>query len=481
MNLFDILIFAALALVIRLAALIRGHDNTQTQIRHWAIFVVSLLAVFWLQPITPIRYLDYWLPLLTLSLVALVWWLVTPAAERRTVQNRVALSCMAALAVILPLTRLLTYNGLLTATRPPAVGQPLVWLTVLALLFGVARGKRFHKAILATAIWLILLLFLALKLPWLGEQISAALRWLNEQPLASAAAGDLRWLGFSYIAFRLLHVLRDAQHGRLKTVSLRDFVNYSLFFPALTAGPIDRLERFQADIVEPAGLSASEIGAGAERLLLGLFKKFVLADTLALFAMNALNAGQVEGTGWAWVMLYAYAFQIYLDFSGLTDIAIGLGLFLGVRLPENFNRPYLQQNLQTFWNNWHMTLTNWFRAYFFNPVTRSMRRARKVSPVMILLLTQVGTMLLIGMWHGVTWNFLIWGAWHGIGLFVQNRWSDWARSRFNRFEERPPVKRALPVFNVLLTFHYVALGWVWFALPDPHTALVYLGRLIGLE
>ena len=111
------------------------------------------------------------------------------------------------------------------------------------------------------------------------------------------------------------------------------------------------------------------------------------------------------------VLLYAYAWRLYLDFSGYTDIAIGLGRLFGVRLPENFERPYLKPNLTTFWNSWHITLAQWFRAYFFNQLTRALRsRPRPLPAALIILIGQVGTMLLIGLWHGVTWNFVAWGA-----------------------------------------------------------------------
>jgi alginate O-acetyltransferase complex protein AlgI len=127
-----------------------------------------------------------------------------------------------------------------------------------------------------------------------------------------------------------------------------------------------------------------------------------------------------------------------------------------------------------------MTLTQWFRAYFFNPVTRWLRKpGRGVSPLAAMLGTQVATMLLIGLWHGVAWNFVLWGLWHGLGLFVQNRWSDWAQPRLKWAEGRPAWQRVFQVAGVVLTFNYVALGWVWFALPAPALALSVLTRLFA--
>jgi D-alanyl-lipoteichoic acid acyltransferase DltB (MBOAT superfamily) len=322
------------------------------------------------------------------------------------------------------------------------------------------------------------LFFVFLKVPVLSLQLSLFLRTLNEQSLATASPLDVRWLGFSYVAFRLLHTIRDRQSGRLPPVSLAEYIFYIIFFPALSAGPIDRIERFVADLRRPLQRSADDWGEAGKRLVIGMFKKFALADTLAIIALNGTNALQVNATGWAWVILYAYAFQLYLDFSGYTDIAIGLGRLLGFKLPENFNAPYLKPNLTQFWNNWHMTLTQWFRAYFFNPVTRAMRSGKKpLSIPVIILITQIGTMVLIGLWHGVTLNFVIWGLCHGIGLFIHNRWSERTKTRFAALS--PNWQKTLNVGGALLTFHFVILTWVFFALPEPSVSFRFFQTLFG--
>jgi D-alanyl-lipoteichoic acid acyltransferase DltB (MBOAT superfamily) len=213
--------------------------------------------------------------------------------------------------------------------------------------------------------------------------------------------------------------------------------------------------------------------------VLGLFKKFAVADALAMIALNSANALQVRSAGWAWVLLYAFAFQIYFDFSGYTDIAIGLGRLLGIKLPENFNQPYLKPNLTQFWNNWHMTLTQWFRAYYFNPLTRALRAGKKpISIPIIILITQLTTMVLIGLWHGVSVNFVAWGLWHGFGLFVHNRWSDLTRSSFLKL----PLhwQKGLNVGGTLLTFNFISIGWIFFALPRPSISFHFLQVLFGL-
>jgi len=205
----------------------------------------------------------------------------------------------------------------------------------------------------------------------------------------------------------------------------------------------------------------------------------VLADALGLIALNGANAVQVRTTGWMWVLLYAYAFQIYLDFSGYTDIALGLGRLMGFKLPENFSAPYLKPNLTQFWNNWHMTLTQWFRAYFFNPLTRALRSAKKSLPVpAVIFITQLATMLLIGLWHGMTANFVLWGLWHGLGLFAHNRWSELTRARFAALPAAG--QKVLNVGGVFLTFNFVTLGWIFFALPTPSISWHVFTKLFGL-
>jgi len=181
------------------------------------------------------------------------------------------------------------------------------------------------------------------------------------------------------------------------------------------------------------------------------------------------------------VLLYAYGLRLYLDFSGYIDIALGLGNLLGITLPENFNKPYLKTNLTTFWNSWNITLASWFRAYFFNPLTRSMRQSQLKFPTwLIIFIGQFSTMALIGLWHGITWNYALWGVWHALGLFIHNRWSEWLRQRLVLDEERVNLHRMLKLGGWFLTFNYVTLSWVWFALPSPSASLAVFKTLFGL-
>jgi alginate O-acetyltransferase complex protein AlgI len=210
-------------------------------------------------------------------------------------------------------------------------------------------------------------------------------------------------------------------------------------------------------------------------------KKFIIADSLALVAMNPILINQTDSTPGLWLLLYLYTFQIFLDFSGYSDVAIGLGRLYGITLPENFDRPYLQPNVQQFWQRWHITLSTWFRVYFFTPLTRALIRSpRRYSPTLIVLVAQISTMFLIGMWHGVTFNFALWGLWHGVGLFIHKQITDHTRVWYLRVRQHTWPRRLITAGSVFVTFHFVALGWVFFALPTPGDSLDMLARLFGL-
>jgi D-alanyl-lipoteichoic acid acyltransferase DltB (MBOAT superfamily) len=491
MTLTAIGIFLALGLSVRLLP----------RARNWLVFAISVLAVFALQPSVPVRGLDYWLPLASLAAAGLGWLLTSTPEARAPRENWIAAAGLTGAALLVALTRFLP-EPILTPTRPPQMASVLAGLALAAIFAcaawwavgGRPAGRKAaggepvdvtmkpapgRGSAPALALILVLLaLFVVLKSPALHQAASGLLRGWVGQSAALATPLDLRWLGFSYLAFRLIHTARDRQEGRLPAVTLREYVTYAVFAPALTAGPIDRLERFVKDLRRPLQPDAASLAEAGKRIAIGLLRKFVLADFLALIALDAASAGQVRATGWAWVLVYAYSLQIYLDFAGYTDIAIGLGMLVGVRLPENFNAPYTRLNLTQFWNNWHMTLTQWFRAYFFNPLTRALRGGPcRLSAPWVILITQVSTFVLIGLWHGITWNFVIWGVWHGLGQFLQNRFSDWAKRNI-------PVQtgwrgRGVQAANWLLTFHYVALGWVWFALPTPELALRVMSLLFG--
>ncbi|MBN1429203.1 MAG: hypothetical protein JXB07_12580 [Anaerolineae bacterium] len=304
---------------------------------------------------------------------------------------------------------------------------------------------------------------------------------LKLQPLN--LPGLVTWVGFSYFSFRLLHVLLDSFNGQFTNASPLEILVYALFFPALLIGPIDRLPRFLKDMRgEVQTFQWLYVVEGMTRILIGGVKKFFLADLLLSKLALGLTLSAHTQTGFAWVQLYAYALYIFFDFAGYTDIAIGTGRMLGVSLPENFMSPYLKPSITSFWQAWHITLSSWLRDYVFFPISRYLlqTRGRRHSYV-ILFLAHMTTMILIGLWHGISLNFVIWGVWHGAGLFVHKIFTDRTRSWQLYWQKHPLIGRVVDAVGVLVTFHFVMLGWVFFVLQNSTDSMIFMLRLFGIS
>ena len=473
MTLIHILVFSALVSALILLVSHRW--------RRWSLFIISLVAVYWLQPAVALRQFDFWFPTLSIGL-SMMTWLVTRPREQGLSREDLAAGLFAVLIpLLISLSRFLPEGWQLTASRPPSTYLVVIVGSILVILgFGggwLAERSRLIYGLLGV---IVVVIFIVLKTEPISIWASSLLRGVTGQSRSLAAPTDLYWLGFSYIAFRLLHVLRDHQSGRLIAASFMDFLTYILFFPAITAGPIDRIERFTSKLHKASAPSAGEYFTGAKRIVLGVFQKFVLADGLAVIALNSTNAALTHSVPWLWALVFAFSLRLYFDFAGYTDVAIGIGLIAGIQLPENFDRPYLKTNIGAFWNSWHMTLANWFRAYVFNPLTRALRKGRsRMNPALIILIGQLVTMTLIGLWHGVTWNYALWGVWHALGLFIHNRWVAFLSARRDRIPPAFHKSRAMRTVSLVLTFNFVALGWVWFALPNVQMSWDILTRMFG--
>ncbi len=275
-------------------------------------------------------------------------------------------------------------------------------------------------------------------------------------------------LAISFFLFQAISYVIDVGRGELRPISQLDFTVYLTFFAHLVAGPIVRVSEFHPQLsarADPRFVQSSEAFMLVFR---GLVKKVVVASYLAqmvdpVFALPANYSG-----GQVLLATYAYAIQIYADFSGYTDIAIGVALLLGIRFPQNFDAPYSAASLQDFWRRWHMTLSRWLRDYLYIPLGGN-RRGEVRTYVNLFL-----TMVIGGFWHGANWTFVVWGAIHGGGLAVERRIKEaWAR------RERPlGVPRPVVVaIQWLVTFHVVVLAWVFFRARDFANAFDVLGRI----
>jgi len=439
------------------------------------LVVSSVIGVYWFEQFNKtIPALSFWLPTATIALTLLIWTLIVPDKKIALRQNWNTLLLVGITVIGVAATRFLSVpNPLLREMLVPRMQMVVVFLLALGIFGGILLWARAYTRIFVWGAFLALLaIFVLLKSPFLN-------RILSDQIGASSKTWIV-WLGYSYFAFRIIHTLREHQKGIEMRVSLAEYLVYVTFFPAFMAGPIDRLPRFLQDLRTAERNSDADWLDALVRLAWGLFKKFVLADSLARFALSPELFPFIQGGARFWLALYAYTFQIYFDFSGYTDIAIGTGRLIGIQLPENFAAPYRKPNLTQFWNSWHITLTQWFRAYFFNPLQRTLRRNAKKLPIWALILfLQLATMTLIGLWHGIVWNFVLWGLWHGFGLFVHNRWRDAFGAKVAAWADTRQKENLLNMTGIFLTFHYVAVGWIFFTLPD-RMILPALQLMLGL-
>ena len=268
-------------------------------------------------------------------------------------------------------------------------------------------------------------------------------------------------IGISFFTFQAISYVVDVYRGETRAAPLVDVAILQAFFPHLVAGPIVRANELLPQLRVPRDPRTVLAGPALVMILGGIVKKTVIADELARRVVDPVYSDPgAHSAGELTLAFYAFAAQIYCDFSGYTDMAIGLALLLGYQLPQNFDRPYMALSLRDFWRRWHMTLSRWLRDYLYIPLGGNRGgRLRTYRNVM-------ATMLLGGLWHGAAWTFLIWGGIHGGALSAER----WGRERFGGF--RMPAWAAW-----LVTFHVVCVAWVFFRAPDLGTAFDVLGGL----
>jgi alginate O-acetyltransferase complex protein AlgI len=271
-------------------------------------------------------------------------------------------------------------------------------------------------------------------------------------------------LGISFFTFEFIHFAADSYQGKIQESSITDYAAFILFFPSMVAGPIKRYQDFGPKL-RSAHFDPALAAQGITRVLAGLAKKHLLADSFARLAVN-LNGGALYTGHWyqigGWIL--AYGMQIYFDFSGYSDIAIGSGYLFGIVIPENFDWPYLSRNIGEFWRRWHISLSSWIRDYIYVPLGGSRRGEARTARNLILAFTASG------IWHGAAYNFAVWGLWHGLLLVGHRQW----RQRFPALAARLPDLVAVPI-----TFLAVNIGWAFFCM-DMRRALVAFSRIMRL-
>jgi alginate O-acetyltransferase complex protein AlgI len=294
------------------------------------------------------------------------------------------------------------------------------------------------------------------------ESVSTAAAWVGLS-YTPAPFDVLLPVGISFYTFQTLSYTIDVYRGAMQPEKhLGRFALYVAFFPQLVAGPIERASRLLPQISAKHDFEWTRVNSGLQLMLWGLFKKIVIADRLAIY-VDAVYSNVPEHNGATLlVATYAFAFQIYCDFSGYSDIAIGAAWVLGFRLMENFRQPYWSRDIVEFWRRWHISLSTWLRDYLYIPLGGNRRGIGRTHINLMV------TMLLGGLWHGASWTFVIWGGLQGVLLIVARHMTP----RTDRIYEGLRVPTWLrDGVRVLLTFHLVCLSWIFFRAVNVSDAL----------
>ncbi len=270
--------------------------------------------------------------------------------------------------------------------------------------------------------------------------------------------------GISFIVFHKISYIVDIYYGRaVPTKRFIHYANFIAFFPKILQGPIVRYHDI-ADQLERRACTVDDAFAGLNRFMLGFSKKILIADALGEIADKVFALKMVDmGTPHAWLGILAYTMQLYFDFSGYSDMAIGLSRMMGFKIPENFNRPYLSPNFTAFWRRWHISLGRWFMEYLYIPLGGN--RVGKLRNHLNLWTV----FLISGLWHGANWTFIIWGLYHGFFLVIDRLFWIKVSDRLGR------------VANTVLTFFFVMIGWVFFRSNTMTEASAFLSKMFAVS
>jgi D-alanyl-lipoteichoic acid acyltransferase DltB (MBOAT superfamily) len=350
---------------------------------------------------------------------------------------------------------------------------PVILLSIAANFgfgVGLARAGRGRRSLLAAGVTFNLSLLAYYKYAYFLLASFAA----NSSLLAAAREITLP-LAISFFTFQQIAYLVDVYRGKAREYRLLHYCLFVTFFPQLIAGPIVHHREMMPQFArrDMYRCRSSNLAAGLTIFILGLAKKTIVADGMGTFVGLAFGEhGTAAGPGLleAWAGAFAYTFQIYFDFSGYSDMAIGLGRMFGIRLPVNFDSPYKATNIVDFWRRWHMTLSRFFLQYLYIPLGGNRRGSSRQSASLLL------TMLLGGLWHGASWTFVLWGGLHGMYLVINHGWRRLLKWLHPEVGQEGGVR--LPWLSRGVTFTAVVFGWVLFRAESFESALqIYRGML----
>jgi D-alanyl-lipoteichoic acid acyltransferase DltB (MBOAT superfamily) len=275
-------------------------------------------------------------------------------------------------------------------------------------------------------------------------------------------------VGISFYTFQSMSYIIDIYRRELKpTNNILDYMFFVSFFPQLVAGPIVRASEFIPQIYKRLNLTREDVNAALFLIIGGLIKKTVISDYISLNFVDRVFDAPNSYTAFENLMAsYGYTIQIYCDFSGYSDMAIGIALLMGFRLSVNFRTPYQSASITEFWKRWHISLSTWLRDYLY--ISLGGNRKGKLRMYFNLFLT----MLLGGLWHGASWKFVIWGVLHGTALVVERFFKDYIKL---------PKNKITWIISIILTFHFVVFCWIFFRAKDFTTAFEVIGNISQLK
>jgi alginate O-acetyltransferase complex protein AlgI len=396
-----------------------------------------------------------------------------------SLQYLLFLPCVVFLYWVLPrgwrLPLLLIASYYFYASWVPAMLLLVVGLTIFNFVLGrvLAKATGHRKALFVAGVAGNLLCLSFFKYANLILTTLCSVAKVAHAPVPNWHADILLPLGISFFVFEFIHYLFEVYKGNEPMRSFVLFALFAAFFPTQIAGPIKRYKDFQAQMETAQNFRLKHFEEGVPLIIQGMAKKLLVANNLAQLVDMGYSIPREFGAPELWLFAYAFALQIYFDFSGYTDIARGSAMLLGYHIPINFNLPYIAKNMSDFWHRWHISLSTWLRDYLFIPLGGS-RHGRWQTNRNLLI-----TMALGGLWHGASWSFVVWGLYHGVALIVHREFGS-IKKRFAMLARiiDSPIGNAA---SILFTFHVVCVGWVFFRIHQIGTAWEVARRMVCMN
>ncbi|MDO0874286.1 D-alanyl-lipoteichoic acid biosynthesis protein DltB [Carnobacterium divergens] len=363
--------------------------------------------------------------------------------------------------------------GLLNGKRF-LIYQNLVTLGLLYVTFGGSNWKQ-GISIIVYVIWQVLLVYLYHRYRMQKNETNvfvgavilaiAPLAIVKIFPFVTGHTSIIGFLGISYLTFKAVQMVMEIRDGIIKEYNPLMFLQFLLFFPTISSGPIDRYRRFEKDFVTPPDKEkyATLIGKGIMMIFLGCLYKFIIAHYIGQFAVPFTEQMALHTKGFSMSLLlymYSYSFYLFFDFAGYSLFAVGTSYLLGIETPINFNKPFISQNLKDFWNRWHMSLSFWFRDYvFMRMVFMLMKKKVFKSRVTVSNVGYLTLFLLMGVWHGLTWYYIAYGLFHGVAMCINEAWLRFKK----KHKKQLPSNFATKGLAIFITFNVVCFSFLIFS------------------